>query len=494
MRITEPMDNKQKVVSNFIWRFMERFGSQLVSIVVQIVLARILDPAVFGTVAKVTIITSILLVFVDSGMANSLIQKKDPDDLDFSSVFYFNVVFCLVLYTGLFFAAPAIARFYDDAQLTAIVRVLGLTVVVSGVKNVQQAYVSKTLQFKRFFFATLGGTLLSAAVGIVMVFRGFGVWSLVAQQLTNVTVNTAILWLTVDWKPKWMFSFERLGGLLSYGWKLLVSGLLDTVYNKLREIMIAVFYTDTDLAYYNRGMTYPYLIVENINASIDSVLLPVLSAEQDHKEQVRNMTRRAIRISTYVMMPLMMGLAVCAEPLIRLLLTEKWLPCVPYMRIFCFSYAFYPLHTANLNAIKAMGRSDMFLKLEIIKKVFGVVILMITLPYGVYVMALSLLFTSVMAQIINSWPNAKLLDYAYIQQLKDMLPAILLSCLMGALVYPITWLGWSDWVTLPVQVIAGAAIYVAGSIIFRLDSFDYMLSIVKKLLRRGKGAEKEGNA
>ena len=224
------------------------------------------------------------------------------------------------------------------------------------------------------------------------------------------------------------------------------------------------------------------------------VLLPVLSAEQDHKEQVRNMTRRAIRISTYVMMPLMMGLAVCAEPLIRLLLTEKWLPCVPYMRIFCFSYAFYPLHTANLNAIKALGRSDMFLKLEIIKKVFGVVILMITLPYGVYVMALSLLFTSVMAQIINSWPNAKLLDYAYIQQLKDMLPAILLSCLMGALVYPITWLGWSDWVTLPVQVIIGAAIYVAGSVIFRLDSFDYMLSIVKKLLRRGKGAEKEGNA
>lgn len=480
------MDNKQKVVSNLIWRFMERFGSQLVTVVVQIVLARMLDPEVFGTVAKVTIITSILLVFVDSGMANSLIQKKDPDDLDYSSVFYFNIVFCLVLYTGLFFCAPLIARFYDDAQLTAIVRVLGLTVVVAGVKNVQQAYVSKTLQFKRFFFATLGGTLLSAAVGIVMVFMGFGVWSIVAQQLVNVTVNTAILWLTVGWRPKWMFSFARLKGLLSYGWKLLASGLLDTVYNKLREIMIAVFYTDADLAYYNRGSTYPYLIVENINASIDSVLLPVLSAEQDHTEQVRNMTRRAIRISTYVMMPLMMGLAVCAEPLIRLLLTEKWLPCVPYLRIFCFSYAFYPLHTANLNAIKAMGRSDLFLKLEIIKKVFGVIILLITLPFGVYVMALSLLFTSVMSQLINSWPNAKLLDYAYIHQLKDMLPAMALSCVMGAAVYPISLLGWSDWVTLPVQVLVGAAIYVAGSIIFKLDSFSYLLSILKKFMRREK--------
>lgn len=482
------MDNKQKVISNLIWRFMERFGSQLVAMVVQIILARMLDPAVFGTVAKVTIITTILLVFVDSGMANSLIQKKDPDDLDFSSVFYFNMAFCLVLYAGLFAAAPAIARFYDDAQLTAIVRVLGLTVVVAGVKNVQQAYVSKTLQFKRFFFATLGGTLLSAAVGIVMVFCGFGVWAIVAQQLTNVTVNTAILWLTVGWRPKRMFSFERLKGLLGYGWKLLVSGLLDTVYNKLREIMIAVFYTDADLAYYNRGMTYPNLLVENINASIDSVLLPVLSAEQDHKEQVRNMTRRAIRISTYVMMPMMMGLAVCAEPLIRLLLTEKWLPCVPYLRIFCFSYAFYPLHTANLNAIKAMGRSDLFLKLEIIKKVFGVIILLVTLQYGVYVMALSLLFTSVMSQLINSWPNAKLLDYAYGHQLMDMLPAILLSLVMGAAVYPIQLFGWSDWVTLPVQVIAGTAVYILGSVIFRLDSFSYLLGIMKKLMHRGESS------
>ena len=482
------MDNKQKVVSNLIWRFMERFGSQLVAMVVQIILARMLDPAVFGTVAKVTIITTILLVFVDSGMANSLIQKKDPDDLDFSSVFYFNMAFCLVLYAGLFAAAPAIARFYDDAQLTAIVRVLGLTVVVAGVKNVQQAYVSKTLQFKRFFFATLGGTLLSAAVGIVMVFCGFGVWAIVAQQLTNVTVNTAILWLTVGWRPKRMFSFERLKGLLGYGWKLLVSGLLDTVYNKLREIMIAVFYTDADLAYYNRGMTYPNLLVENINASIDSVLLPVLSAEQDHKEQVRNMTRRAIRISTYVMMPMMMGLAVCAEPLIRLLLTDKWLPCVPYLRIFCFSYAFYPLHTANLNAIKAMGRSDLFLKLEIIKKVFGVIILLVTLQYGVYVMALSLLFTSVMSQLINSWPNAKLLDYAYGHQLMDMLPAILLSLVMGAAVYPIQLFGWSEWVTLPVQVIAGAAVYILGSVIFRLDSFSYLLGIMKKLMHRGESS------
>ena len=316
------MDTRRSVFSNLIWRFMERCGAQLVSVVVSFVLARMLDPSVYGLVAKVTIITSILLVFVDSGMANSLIQKKDPDDLDYSSVFYFNVAFCLVLYAALFFAAPAIARYYGQEELTAIIRVLGLTVVVAGVKNVQQAYVSKTMQFKRFFFATLGGTLVSAVLGIVMAMRGCGVWALVAQQLSNVAINTCVLWLTVGWRPKRMFSWERLKGLLGYGWKLLVSGLLDTVYNKLREIMIAVFYTDADLAFYNRGDSLPTLIVENINSSIDSVLLPVLSAEQDHREQVREMTRRAIKVSSYVIMPLMMGLAVCAEPFIRLALTE----------------------------------------------------------------------------------------------------------------------------------------------------------------------------
>ena len=478
------MTDRSSVISNLIWRFMERCGAQLVALVVQIVLARLLAPELFGTVAKVTIVTTILLVFVDSGMANSLIQKKDPDDLDFSSVFFFNVAFCLVLYLLLFIAAPWLAVFYKDESLTAIFRVLGLTIVVAGVKNVQQAYVSKTLQFKRFFFATLGGTLFSAVLGIAMAYMGYGVWALVAQQLTNVTVNTAILWLTVGWRPKLMFSFARLKGLLSYGWKLLASALLDTVYNKLREILIAVFYTDSDLAYYNRGNSLPLLLVENINSSIDSVLLPVLSDQQDNKTRVREMTRRAIRVSSYVMMPLMMGLAVCAEPLIGLLLTDKWLPCVPYLRIFCFGYAFYPLHTANLNAIKAMGRSDMFLTLEIIKKIIGVIVLAVTVRYGVYAMALSLIFTSIINQIINAWPNKKLLDYSYVQQLRDMLPSMLCTCAMGLCVYPLQLLPWSHWIVLPLQVVTGVVVYVALSFIFKLDSFNYILSTGKRLLNR----------
>ena len=437
-----------------------------------------------------TVITSVLQVFVDSGMANALIQKKDTDDLDYSSVFYFNLVFCLLLYIGLFFTAPLISRLYKDMSLVPVIRVLGLTLVVSGVKNVQQAYVSKTMQFRRFFFATLGGTVFSAVVGIGMAYGGYGVWALVMQQLLNAAVNTAILWGTVGWKPKRMFSFRRLAGLISFGWKLLVSALLDTVYNKLYQLVVGVVYSSADLAYYNKADQLPVLVVENINSSIDSVLLPVLSAQQDKREQVREMTRRAIKMSTYVMMPMMAGLAACAEPLVRLLLTEKWLPCVPYMQIFCVCYAFYPLHTANLNAIKAMGRSDMFLILEVIKKAIGLLALVITMRMGVLYMALSRIFTGVLAQIINAWPNSRLLNYSYPQQLRDMLPAIALSAVMGLLVYTLNFLGLGDFVTLVLQVLAGVGIYVLGSLLFKLDSFRYILSILKNLLRRN-GAAKE---
>ena len=485
------MDNsRQKVISNLIWRFLERCGSQVISFVVSVVLARLLAPELYGSIALVTVITSVLQVFVDSGMANALIQKKDTDDLDYSSVIYFNLVFCLLLYIGLFFTAPLISRLYKDMSLVPVIRVLGLTLVVSGVKNVQQAYVSKTMQFRRFFFATLGGTVFSAVVGIGMAYGGYGVWALVMQQLLNAAVNTAILWGTVGWKPKRMFSFRRLAGLISFGWKLLVSALLDTVYNKLYQLVVGVVYSSADLAYYNKADQLPVLVVENINSSIDSVLLPVLSAQQDRRDQVREMTRRAIKASTYVMMPMMAGLAACAEPLVRLLLTEKWLPCVPYMQIFCVCYAFYPLHTANLNAIKAMGRSDMFLILEIIKKAVGFLALVITMRMGVLYMALSRVFTGVLAQIINAWPNSRLLNYSYPQQLRDMLPAIALSAVMGLLVYTLNFLGLGDFVTLVLQVLAGVGIYVLGSLLFKLDSFRYILSILKNLLRRN-GAAKE---
>lgn len=476
------------VITNFFWRFLERCGAQGVTFIVSIVLARLLDPTVYGTVALVTIFTTIMQVFVDSGMGNALIQKKDADDLDFSSVFYFNMAMCSVLYLIMFFAAPFIASFYRMPELTAIVRVLSFVVVISGVKNVQQAYVSRHLMFKRFFFSTLGGTIGAAVIGIAMAYLGFGVWALVAQMLFNAAVDTTILWITVKWRPKKMFSFQRLKSLFSYGWKLLASSLIDTVYNDLRQLIIGKKYSSGDLAYYNQGKKFPQLIVTNINTSIDSVLLPTMSKAQDDMAAVRSMTRRAIKTSTFLMMPAMIGLAVCAEPLVQLILTEKWLPCVLFLRIFCITYAFYPIHTANLNAIKAMGRSDLFLKLEIIKKTVGIIAILITMWISVQAMAYSFLVTTILNQIINSWPNKKLLNYSYLEQVKDMMPQILLSLGMGAAIYAVSFLHLSASLTLLIQIPLGVLVYWSGSKIFRVESYTYIIEMVKNFKKRKKKA------
>lgn len=482
--------NSNRLIKNFMWRFAERCGVQSVSLLVSIILARLLSPEEYGTIALVTVFTSILQVFVDSGLGTALIQKKDADDLDFSSVFFFNFAVCLVLYIGIFLMAPLIARFYNDEELISVIRALSLTVVVSGILGIQQSYVSRNLLFKRFFFSTIGGTIASAVIGVAMAYMGYGVWALVAQQLSNVVVGTIILWVTVKWRPKLMFSWQRLKGLLSFGWKLLASALLDTVYMNLRNLIIGKMYSSADLAYYNQGDKFPKVIVTNINTSIDSVLLPTMSNVQEDHTRVKSMTRRSIKTSTYIMAPLMMGLAFCAEPIVRLVLTDKWLPCVPYLQIFCITYMFYPIHTANLNAIKAMGRSDLFLKLEITKKVVGMALLLSTMWFGVMAMAYSLLVGTVTGMIINAWPNRKLLHYSFIEQMKDICPGILLAVLMGVLILPINALSFPTEATLFLQIMAGAAIYVALSAAFKLESFHYLLGIIMPFINGRRKVKK----
>lgn len=474
------------VISNLLWRMMERFGAQGITFVVSIVLARLLDPDTYGVLALVTVFTTLMEVFMDSGLANALIQKKDADDTDFSTVFYMNILFSAGLYLLLFLAAPLIASYYEMPELTAVIRVLALMLLISGVKNVQQAYVSRNMLFKKFFFSTLGGTIGAAVVGISMAYLGYGIWALVAQMLFNNFVDTVILWITVPWRPKRLFSWKRFRTLFSFGWKLLASSLIASLYTNLRQLIIGKMYTTESLAFYNQGDKLPNLLVNNINSAIDSVLLPVLSMEQEDVSRVRELTRRAIQMSSYVMWPVMMGFAACAEPLVRLVLTEKWMPCVPYLRIFCITYAFYPIHTANLNAIKALGRSDIFLKLEIAKKCVGFAMLAATMWFGPYVMAWSCLATSLINQMVNSWPNRKLLQYSYLQQLKDIFPSVLLSVAMGAAVLLVRRLQLPDLPTVLIQVPLGVVIYVAGSWIFHLEAFAYALAMLKDFFRKDK--------
>lgn len=475
---------KGRAISSLLWRFLERCGAQGVTFLVTIVLARLLAPEVYGLISLVTVFTTILQVFVDSGMGNALIQKKEADDLDFSSVFFFNLVMCITLYVLLFFCAPFIATFYHKPELTSVIRVLGITLLIAGVKNVQQAYVSRKLLFKRFFFATLGGTIGAAVIGIVMAYLGFGIWALVAQNIVNAMIDTVILWLTVRWRPKLQFSFDRLKVLLRYGWKLLASSLLHTFYTNIRTLVIGKLYTPADLAYYEKGQSFPTLIVSNINASIDSVLLPTMSGVQDSRESVKAITRRAIMTSSYLMWPMMVGLAVVAKPLVVLLLTEKWLAAVPFLQIICFSLGLEPLQTANLNAIKALGRSDIYLKLEIAKKTISIAILLLSMRFGVMAIALSGLAYSVIATMFNASPNRKLLGYSYFEQIKDIFLPFVLALVMGMVIYPITFLSLSTIMTLLLQVLGGMIFYVGSSAILKLESFSYILNSIRQFIRK----------
>ena len=474
--------DKKRVLSGFLWRFLERCGAQGVSLVVSIVLARLLDPTIYGTIALITVFTNILQTFIDGGFGTALIQKKDADNVDFSTVFFFNLFVCITIYIGMFFAAPYIALYYGNAELTSLIRVLSIILLISGVKNIQQAYVSRHMLFKKFFFSTLGGTIIAGTVGIVMAYNGYGAWALVTQFLVNATIDTSILWITVKWRPQFVFSLNRLKGLFSYGWKLLVSKLFDRLITEARSLIIGKKYSSADLAYYNRGETYPNLIISNIDTAIDSVLLPTMSKEQENVEAVKSMARRSIRLSSYIIIPMMVGFAVCAEPIVSIVLTEKWLPCVFYLRLFCINYSLWPIHTANVNAIKALGRSDVFLKIDIIKRIVGLVAIVSTMWFGVKPMAIGMLFASIINQVINAWPNRKLLNYSIKEQIKDIVPAIGLSFIMGIIVVLLGMLINQNTIKLIVQVLVGICVYVMLSYATKNDSYVYIKLILNSII------------
>ena len=471
---------KKSVISGLFWKFGERITAQLISLLVSIILARLLTLEECGSIALVMVFITIANVFVSNGFGNALIQKKDADNLDFSSVFYINILISILIYAVLFISAPFIAEFYGMPVLSSVLRVLGIRIPVAAVNSIQQAYVSRNMLFKRFFWSTLFGTVLSGIVGIIMAYKGFGIWALVAQYLTNTCTDTVVLWFTVKWRPVLACSFERAKPLIKYSWKLLVSALLDTGYTQLSSLLIGKIYTSEDLAFYNQGEKYPQVLSVNINSSIGSVLFPAMSQFQNDKKRIKEITRRSIQVCSYVIWPMVVGISVTAEPLIRLLLTDKWLPCVPFLRIFCFTYGLWPIHTANLQAINALGRSDIFLKLEIVKKVLGVTVLVISIPFGTLAIAEGLIITGIINSFINAFPNVKLLGYLFKEQLSDLLSPFVISVIMAVIIFPVSKTGLNDIAVISIQVIFGAVIYLAGSIISRQKGFLYILNFLKK--------------
>lgn len=475
---------RQKTILGLVWSFAERVGTQLISFVVSIVLARLLLPEEYGVISIVFVIISLCDVFVDSGFARALIQSRDTDERDYSSVFWCGLGISLLIYVGLFFAAPFIARFYQMELLEPVIRVMGLRVVLASYSSVLKAKVSKHLAFKQFFFSSLGGTLISAVVGIAMAYQGFGVWALVAQNGVDAVIDTIVLAFTVKWYPKFVFSFQRVKKLFSYGWKILVAALIDTLYDNFRSLYIGKLYTADDLAFYTRGKQFPNLLVDNVNSSITSVLFPAISSQQGDLEAMRGMTRRAMKTSAYILTPMLCGLAAVAEPLVELVLTEKWLPCVPYLQILCINATLTPLQTANIQAIYATGRSDICMKTNIIKKVFGFCMVLIFARISVMAMAIAGVVSGIFSLIVNILPNRKLLNYGFKDQLRDVLPSWLVSLAMMVLVQAVSLLGLPVWAELAVMVLVGVVSYVALSALFRLEAFCYLWGFCRKFLKK----------
>lgn len=482
----------QKAASSFLFKLAESIGMQGVSFVVSVVLARLLDPSDYGVLTMLTVFIAVSQVFVQSGLNTALIQKKDVDERDLSSVFYVSLGIAAALYALLFALAPAISRFFAMEALSPVLRVLALVLLPGALVSVQNAVVARQMAFRRQMAASLLCTILSGAVGIGMAAAGAGYWALVGQQLVNQFGMALALLIMVRWRPRAVFSRTRVRGLIAFGWKLLLSSLLETGYNTLRTAVIGKKYAPETLGFYNRGKQFPELVMNAVNGSIQSVMLPVLAEKQEDVPRMKQMMRRSVMVSSFLVLPMMAGLAAVAAPLVRLLLTDKWLPCVPFLQICCIDFAFYPIHTANLQAINAMGRSDVFLRLELIKKSYGLVILAVTVLCfdSVYAIAWGAVASTLLSAAVNASPNRRLLGYGYLEQMRDVLPPMGLSAVMFIAVSAVGLLPLAPLPLLALQVAAGAAIYGGLALLLRLESLRYLTDMLRGLLARRRGEER----
>ncbi len=480
------ISSNKSLSSNMIWHFAEKWGCQIISFLITIVVSRLIDPSSYGVVAIINTFLQIFTVFVDGGLGNALIQKKDADDLDFSIVFYSNLVLCTSIYLILFFAAPYIASYYAMPEITSLLRVSAITILISALQNIQNAYVSKNLMFEKFFFASLTGTIGSGVIGIILALKGYEAWALVISRLFDVVVDTFCMCFLVKWKPQFKFSFERFKSLFDFGSKVLLQKLINRLYNKAYHLVIGKLYSSADLAYYDKGNSITSKIADNTDSVINSVLFPVMANKQDSIEEVKKIAKKSLKINTYVMTPLLVGIIVVCEPMVSVILTDKWLLAVPYIRLFCLINILLPFQTINANVIQSMGKGDLLLKQEFIKKGFGILLLLITLRISPLAIVIGKLILNCFYVIIDSYPNKKIIDYGMFEQIYDILPNLFISVIMGIIVYVISYLNMSNILILLIQIIVGILIYLLLSILTRNDSYIYLLNLIKKKLIRKK--------
>lgn len=480
---------KQRTISSLFWKLFEKGGRAVVELVVQIVMARLLAPEEFGALAIMLVLVNLGNVIVQSGFNTALVQAKKVDEVSLSTVFWLCSGVSVLLFLCVFFAAPLVADFYALPQIVWPFRALGFMLVITSFNSIQVAIVQRELQLRKVFNATLVAVVLSGVVGIASAFAGAGLWALVIQQLLYQVTNCVVLGLQVRWRPQAIFSLRRAKSLFKFGWKLLASGILDQGYQSLSDLIIGKQFSASGLGLVSQGKKYPNALGCMLDGAIQPVMLSAVSRVQDDVAYVKRLVRRALKTSTFLIVPSMALFAVVAEPVVRLLLGEKWLPSVPFLQMYCFIYALLPIHTTNLQALNGMGRSDLFLKLELIKKGYGICFILFAafVLQDVYLMVAMYMISGVISTFVNAWPNKKVIGYSYLEQIRDICPAFGLSLVAGAVAYPIAFVGLPDIATIALQAVVMIAVYLLLAKLFKVEEFTYLHDTAKGILAKRKG-------
>ena len=470
---------KEKTISGFIWKIIQNSSAQIINFVISLVLTRLLDPDDYGLAAMASIFNSIALVFVNTGFTSSIIQKDELNDDDLCTMFWSGLGLSFFIYCLLFLMAPAISDFYHHSELIGMVRVESLIVPISALFSVQQAILSRNLQFKISFLASLIGAVVHGIVGIALALTGYGAWALIVSSLANNLVCVFVLWALVKWRPSFKFSKGSFTGMFSFNLKMLTSSLLDTIYNNIQSLIIGRQYTTADLAYYNRGNNIPSLFMTVIDGSMTSVLFPTLSKYQNDWENGLKALRRSLKLSMYVCLPLLLGLIAVSRSMVIVLFTEKWLESVGYIRLSCLVCAFWPL-SAKSHALNSLGKSEVTVKIKSFSNIVTLVALLLTYRISAKMILVGMVCASLLVSIISMFVYNTHLDYTIKDQLFDVLQSLILSAIMTFAVYSVELLNLSPFLTLVIQITFGIILYIFLSFITRNDSFNYLLGIIKE--------------
>lgn len=471
---------RSKTVKGVVWSSIERFSTQGVQFLIMIIMARLLTPKDYGLIGMLAIFLAVAQSLIDSGFSQALIRKQNRTDVDNSTVFYFNIVVSSVLYLILFIAAPFVADFYNQPELTSVMRIVCLGVILNSLAVVQRALLTVRIDFKTQAKASLSAAVISGCIGIVLAYCGFGVWSLVVQQLLNLSVNTLLLWIFSKWRPIAVFSWKSFHELFAFGSKMLASGLLDTLYRNIYPIVIGKLFSASSLGHYTRAQHFSEFPSSNVTGIIQRVTYPILCGIQDETERLEAVYRKFLKLSAFIIFPLMIGMSAVARPFIDIVLGKQWGFCGQLLQIICFAMMWYPIHAINLNLLQVKGRSDLFLRLEIIKKILGITVLCITAPFGLVVMCYGQIFNSIVALVINTYYTGKLINVGFIRQMKDLLPTILLSLTMFGAILLVNGFIEVNMHRLVIGVLVGIIVYASGSYIFKFKELQTLFSLIRR--------------